>query len=45
MAHIIANSPTAAATAAARLSGCSYIHGYNEGNPVKDIAKKYGIVR
>jgi monoamine oxidase len=24
--------------------GCSYIHGYEEGNPVKEIAKKYGVV-
>lgn len=24
---------------------CSYIHGYEEGNPVKEIAKRYGIVR
>jgi monoamine oxidase len=23
--------------------GCSYIHGYNEGNPVKDLVKKYNI--
>lgn len=23
--------------------GCSYIHGYNEGNPVKDLVKKYSI--
>ena len=24
--------------------GCSYIHGYEEGNPVKEIAKRYGVV-
>ncbi|PWN99853.1 FAD/NAD(P)-binding domain-containing protein, partial [Tilletiopsis washingtonensis] len=23
--------------------GCSWIHGYNEGNPVKAIAEKYGV--
>lgn len=24
--------------------GCSYIHGYEEGNPVKEVAKRYGVV-
>jgi len=24
--------------------GCSWIHGYKEGNPAKEIAKSYGIV-
>ncbi|UZJ54169.1 hypothetical protein CBS101457_003489 [Exobasidium rhododendri] len=23
--------------------GCSYIHGYEEGNPVREIAKRYGV--
>ena len=24
--------------------GCSYIHGYEEGNPVKELAKRHGVV-
>lgn len=24
--------------------GCSWIHGYNEGNPVKELAQRYGVV-
>ena len=24
--------------------GCSWIHGYKEGNPAKHIAKQYGVV-